>query len=37
MWKFLRLRQHCEIDLRDYFIVELAKILGILAVPFAAS
>ncbi|MEL6383968.1 MAG: hypothetical protein AAFQ89_16255 [Cyanobacteria bacterium J06626_18] len=35
-WKFLRLRQqHCEIDLRDYFIVELSKILGILAAPFA--
>ena len=34
-WKFLRLtEQDCEIDLRDYFIVEIPKILGILASPF---
>ena len=34
-WKFLRLvGQECEIDQRIYFIVELPKILGILAAPF---
>ena len=34
-WKFLHLKgQRCQIDLRDYFIVEMPKILGILASPF---
>lgn len=34
-WKFLRLaEQVCEIDQRDYFIVELEQILGVLASPF---
>jgi hypothetical protein len=34
-WKFLRLTQQtCEIDLRDYFIVEMPNILGVLATPF---
>ena len=37
-WKFLQLKgQRCEIDLRDYFIVEIPKILGVLASPFASS
>ncbi|MDJ0703983.1 MAG: hypothetical protein QNJ46_11940 [Leptolyngbyaceae cyanobacterium MO_188.B28] len=35
-WKFLKLeRQNCHIDLRDYFIVEMPRILGILASPFS--
>lgn len=35
-WKFLHLEgQHCDISLRDYFIVETPKILGVLASPFA--
>ncbi|NEO85388.1 MAG: hypothetical protein F6J87_14235 [Spirulina sp. SIO3F2] len=35
-WKFLKLDgQACQIDLRDYFIVELAKILGILVILFS--
>lgn len=34
-WKFLHLKgQRCQIDLRDYFIVEMPKILGILTSPF---
>ncbi|MEM8639422.1 MAG: hypothetical protein AAGG51_11480 [Cyanobacteria bacterium P01_G01_bin.54] len=34
-WKFLSLTHStCQIDLRDYFIVELPQILGILASPF---
>lgn len=34
-WKFLRLEETvCQIDQRDYFIVELAKILGIFGSPF---
>lgn len=37
-WKFLRLtEERCEIDLRLYFIVELPKILGVLASPFSQS
>ncbi|MEM9220526.1 MAG: hypothetical protein AAGD25_40170 [Cyanobacteria bacterium P01_F01_bin.150] len=37
-WKFLRLDNTvCQIDQRDYFIVQLAKIVGILGSPFAAS
>ena len=35
-WKFLKLEgQRCHIDLRDYFIVEMPKILGILSSPFS--
>ena len=35
-WKFLQLEeQRYRIDLRDYFIVERPKILGILASPFS--
>ncbi len=34
-WKFLRLQgSTCQIDQKTYFIVELAKILGILGLPF---
>ena len=34
-WKFMQLAETvCQIDQRDYFIVELAKILGILGAPF---
>ena len=34
-WKFLHLDGHdCQIDQRDYFIVELESVLGILASPF---
>ncbi|MDX2100686.1 MAG: hypothetical protein SFW36_23140 [Leptolyngbyaceae cyanobacterium bins.59] len=34
-WKFLHLDgHHCQIDQRDYFIVEMPSILGILAAPF---
>lgn len=37
-WKFLRLSgAQCEIDLRIYFIVEISKVLGILASPFATN
>lgn len=37
-WKFLRLEgQTCEIDQRVYFIVELPKMLGILASPLAQA